>query len=54
MTAAVDLSQRLGVAEVFGVRVNAAAAHLDPKVNEPKGTAACWPWPVTGASVPTR
>lgn len=37
VTAAVDLSQRFGAADAFGVRVNAAAAHLDPKVNDAKG-----------------
>jgi len=37
VTASVDLSQRFGAADAFGVRVNAAAAHLDPKVNDTKG-----------------
>ena len=37
VTAAVDLSQRFGVADAFGVRINAAAAHLDPKVRDAKG-----------------
>ena len=51
MTASVDLSQRFGAADAFGVRVNAAAAHLDPKVRDATGAAAaCWPWPATGAS----
>ncbi|HWH83714.1 MAG TPA: TonB-dependent receptor plug domain-containing protein, partial [Burkholderiaceae bacterium] len=30
LTGAVDLSQRFGADQAFGVRVNAAAAHLDP------------------------
>jgi len=37
VTASVDLSQRFGVADAFGVRVNAAAAHLDPKVHDAQG-----------------
>jgi len=37
VTAAVDMSQRFGAAEAFGVRINAAAAHLDPKVRDAKG-----------------
>ena len=34
---AVDLSQRFGAAQAFGVRVNAAAAHLDPLVRNARG-----------------
>jgi len=34
---AVDLSQRFGTDQAFGVRVNAAAAHLDPMVRNSKG-----------------
>jgi iron complex outermembrane receptor protein len=37
VTGAVDLSQRFGAGEAFGVRVNAAAAHLDPKVRDASG-----------------
>jgi iron complex outermembrane receptor protein len=37
VTAAVDLSRRFGVDNVFGVRVNAAAAHLDPWVRDLQG-----------------
>jgi len=37
VTAAADLSQRFGAAEAFGLRLNAAAAHLDPKVHDAKG-----------------
>jgi iron complex outermembrane receptor protein len=36
-TAAIDLSQRFGAADAFGVRVNAAAARLDPKVRDAQG-----------------
>ncbi len=32
-----DLSQRFGAGEAFGVRVNAVAARLDPKVREAEG-----------------
>ena len=38
VTGAVDLSQRFGEGQAFGVRVNAAAAHLDPMVNDSKGS----------------
>ena len=34
---AVDLSQRFGTDQAFGVRVNAAAAHLDPMLRDAKG-----------------
>jgi iron complex outermembrane receptor protein len=34
---AVDLSQRFGAADAFGVRVNAVAARLDPKVRDAEG-----------------
>lgn len=37
VTGAVDLSQRFGADEAFGVRVNAAAAHLEPKVRNARG-----------------
>ena len=37
VTAAVDLSQRFGVGQAFGVRLNAAAAHLDPLVRSAQG-----------------
>jgi len=37
LLAAVDLSQRFGVDRAFGLRVNAAAEHLDPRVNDIKG-----------------
>jgi iron complex outermembrane recepter protein len=37
VTASVDLSQRFGAADAFGLRVNAAAAHLDPKVHDAQG-----------------
>ena len=38
VTGAVDLSQRFGDGEAFGVRVNAAAAHLAPKVRDASGS----------------
>ncbi len=38
VTGTVDLSQRFGTGDVFGVRVNAAAAHLDPKVRDARGS----------------
>ncbi|MEP7295141.1 MAG: TonB-dependent siderophore receptor [Burkholderiales bacterium] len=34
---AVDLSQRFGTDQAFGVRLNAAAAHLDPRLHNAKG-----------------
>ncbi|MEP6876098.1 MAG: TonB-dependent siderophore receptor [Burkholderiales bacterium] len=34
---AIDLSQRFGTDQAFGVRLNAAAAHLDPMVRNSKG-----------------
>lgn len=34
---AVDISQRFGEQQVFGVRVNAAYEHLDPQLREAKG-----------------
>jgi len=37
LTGAVDLSQRFGTENAFGVRLNAAAAHLDPLVRDAKG-----------------
>lgn len=37
VTGAVDLSQRFGADNAFGVRLNAAAAHLDPRVRDAKG-----------------
>lgn len=37
VTASIDLSQRFGAGDAFGVRVNTAAAHLDPKVREASG-----------------
>jgi len=37
VTGTVDLSQRFGTGEAFGVRVNAAAATIDPKVRDAKG-----------------
>jgi len=37
VTGAVDLGQRFGAGNAFGVRLNAAAAHLDPKVRNAKG-----------------
>ncbi|MBC8057569.1 MAG: TonB-dependent receptor plug domain-containing protein, partial [Rhizobiales bacterium] len=38
VTGAFDLSQRFGTGEAFGVRINAAAAHLDPKVRNSEGS----------------
>jgi len=37
VTGAVDLSQRFGNDDAFGMRINAAAAHLDPMVRNSKG-----------------
>ena len=37
VTGAVDLNQRFGAGEAFGMRLNAAAARLDPKVREAEG-----------------
>lgn len=37
VTGAVDLSQRFGTGDAFGVRLNAAAATLDPKVRNAQG-----------------
>ena len=37
VTGALDLSQRFGEGQAFGVRLNAAAAHLDPKLKSAKG-----------------
>ena len=37
VTGALDLSQRFGESQAFGVRVNAAAAHLDPLLKSAKG-----------------
>ena len=36
-TGALDISQRFGADDAFGVRVNAAAAHLDPMVRNSEG-----------------
>lgn len=38
VTGSADLSERFGVDRAFGVRVNVAAAHLDPKVNDAQGS----------------
>lgn len=35
--AAVDMSRRFGSGEIFGLRINAAAAHLDPSLRDAKG-----------------
>ena len=37
VTGAVDISQRFGTDQAFGVRLNAAAAHLDPMVRNSQG-----------------
>ncbi|MFT3956334.1 MAG: TonB-dependent receptor plug domain-containing protein [Piscinibacter sp.] len=37
VTGAVDISQRFGAGNTFGVRINAAAARLDPKVHDAEG-----------------
>ena len=37
VTGALDLSQRFGEGQAFGVRLNAAAAHLDPQLKSAKG-----------------
>ena len=37
VTGSVDLSQRFGTDNAFGMRLNAAAAHLDPRVRDAKG-----------------
>jgi iron complex outermembrane receptor protein len=37
VTAALDLGQRFGEGQAFGVRLNAAAAHLDPMVRSDQG-----------------
>ena len=37
VTGSVDISQRFGTDQAFGVRLNAAAAHLDPMVRDSKG-----------------
>ena len=37
VTGALDLSQRFGTDNAFGVRLNAAAAHLDPMVRDSRG-----------------
>jgi iron complex outermembrane recepter protein len=37
VTGALDLSQRFGEGQAFGVRLNAAAAHLDPRLKSAKG-----------------
>ena len=37
VTGALDLSQRFGDGQAFGVRLNAAAAHLDPQLKSAKG-----------------
>jgi iron complex outermembrane receptor protein len=38
VTGAVDISQRFGTHQDFGVRLNAAAAHLDPMVRDSTGS----------------
>ncbi len=38
VTGALDLSQRFGPDQAFGVRLNAAAAHLDPMVRNSRGS----------------
>ncbi|WP_128002956.1 TonB-dependent siderophore receptor [Piscinibacter defluvii] len=38
LTGAVDLSDRFGAERAFGVRLNAAAAHLDPLVRDSRGS----------------
>ena len=40
VTGAVDLGQRFGADQAFGVRLNAAAARLDPQTRDAKGTRA--------------
>jgi iron complex outermembrane receptor protein len=37
VTGALDLSQRFGEGQAFGVRLNAATAHLDPQLKSAKG-----------------
>jgi iron complex outermembrane receptor protein len=37
VTGAIDISQRFGADQAFGMRVNAAAAHLDPMLQHAKG-----------------
>ena len=37
VTGALDLSQRFGIDNAFGARLNAAAAHLDPMVRDSRG-----------------
>jgi len=37
VTGALDISQRFGADQAFGVRINAAAAHLDPMVRSSEG-----------------
>ena len=37
VTGALDISQRFGTDQAFGVRLNAAAAHLDPMLRNAKG-----------------
>jgi iron complex outermembrane recepter protein len=37
VTGAVDIGQRFGEGQAFGVRLNAAAAHLDPKTRDARG-----------------
>ncbi|MEO8281477.1 MAG: TonB-dependent siderophore receptor [Ideonella sp.] len=37
LSGAVDISQRFGANQAFGVRVNAAAEKLDPKINNARG-----------------
>ena len=47
---AVDLSQRFGADDAFGVRLNAGAEHIDPIVRNARATATCSRSPATGAS----
>lgn len=37
VTGAVDISERFGTDRAFGVRINAAAAHLDPQLRDAEG-----------------
>jgi iron complex outermembrane receptor protein len=52
LTGSIDLSQRFGVDQAFGVRLNAAAAHLDPMVRNSRGSrnllAVAADWRVSG------
>ena len=37
LAASADLNQRFGTGDAFGLRINAAAAHLEPKVHDAEG-----------------